>query len=267
MLEIYQPVARRAEDVLCAKGSISDEMFVLISGRLGVFSADGVQVAALDPVTTVGEMGIITRQVRVATVKAVEASNLLVVEKGPFELMLRNDVDARAQIYRNIIEILSGKLVNDNVRTRDHLLEEVKQEERNNEYRRRAEITLKILLAGGDLEREEALTQIDEALLGEGHPLKVLVVDGVDGLNAARPGGYDLIITDVNMPRMTGKELVRHIKKDPNLTSLPMMIVSYKDHEENRMAGLEAGANYYLTKNSFRDETLIEAVEDLIGRA
>ena len=165
-------------------------------------------------------MGIITRQVRAATVKAVEASNLLMVKKGPFELMLRNDVDARAQIYRNIIEILSGKIVNDNVRTRDHLLEKVKQEERNNEYRRRAEITLKMLVAGGDLEREEALTQSDEALLGEGHPLKALVVDdsitvreverkllqnrgyevevavdGVDGLNAARLGGYDLITT------------------------------------------------------------------------
>ena len=109
--------------------------------------------------------------------------------------------------------------------------------------------------------------EVERKLLqNRGYEVEV-AVDGVDGLNAARLGGYDLIITDVDMPRMTGIELVRHIKEDPYLKSLPMMIVSYKDREEDRMAGLEAGANYYLTKNSFRDETLIEAVEDLIGRA
>ena len=43
------------------------------------------------------------------------------------------------------------------------------------------------------------------------------------------------------------------------------MIVSYKDREQDRMRGLEAGADYYLTKGSFHDETLIQAVVDLIG--
>ena len=69
------------------------------------------------------------------------------------------------------------------------------------------------------------------------------------------------------MPRMTGIELVSSIKQDPHLKSLPVIIVSYKDREEDRMAGLEAGANYYLTKSSFRDETLLEAVRELIGTA
>jgi two-component system sensor histidine kinase and response regulator WspE len=43
------------------------------------------------------------------------------------------------------------------------------------------------------------------------------------------------------------------------------MIVSYKDREEDRLRGLSAGADYYLTKGSFHDETLLQAVEDLIG--
>jgi two-component system sensor histidine kinase and response regulator WspE len=55
------------------------------------------------------------------------------------------------------------------------------------------------------------------------------------------------------------------IKKDPVFKSLPVMIVSYKDREEDRMRGLEAGADYYLTKGSFHDETLLQAVVDLIG--
>ena len=45
------------------------------------------------------------------------------------------------------------------------------------------------------------------------------------------------------------------------------MIVSYKDREEDRRRGLEAGADYYLTKGSFHDDTLQQAVADLIGAA
>ena len=66
---------------------------------------------------------------------------------------------------------------------------------------------------------------------------------------------------------MNGIELVRKIKADPILKVLPVMIVSYKDREEDRLRGLEAGANYYLTKSSFHDETLLRAVRDLIGES
>jgi two-component system, chemotaxis family, sensor histidine kinase and response regulator WspE len=92
-------------------------------------------------------------------------------------------------------------------------------------------------------------------------------VDGIDGWNAARTGSFDLIITDIDMPRMDGIELVTLLKKDANLKSLPVMIVSYKDREEDRVRGLDAGADYYLTKGSFHDETLVQAVIDLIGEA
>ncbi len=92
-------------------------------------------------------------------------------------------------------------------------------------------------------------------------------VNGMDGWNAVRTGQYDLVITDVDMPRMNGIQLVEAIKKDARLHALPVMIVSYKDRDEDRKKGLEAGANYYLTKSSFHDETLLNAVVDLIGKA
>jgi two-component system sensor histidine kinase and response regulator WspE len=94
-----------------------------------------------------------------------------------------------------------------------------------------------------------------------------IAVDGMDGWNAVRTGHFDLVITDIDMPRMDGFEFVTLVKKDPALRTLPVMIVSYKDREEDRQRGLEAGADYYLTKGSFHDETLIEAVVDLIGEA
>ncbi|OQY72090.1 MAG: hypothetical protein B6D45_09485 [Ignavibacteriales bacterium UTCHB3] len=95
----------------------------------------------------------------------------------------------------------------------------------------------------------------------------VTAIDGVDGFNALSREQFDLVITDVDMPRMNGIQLVEKIKSDPGLKDIPVMIVSYKDREEDRLRGLNAGANYYLTKSSFHDESLVNAVIDLIGEA
>ena len=103
-------------------------------------------------------------------------------------------------------------------------------------------------------------------LVGRGFDVDI-AVDGIDGWNMVRSGDYDLVITDVDMPRMDGIELVNLIKKDLHLHKLPVMIVSYKDRPEDRARGLAAGADYYLTKGSFHDETLLDAVSDLIGDA
>ncbi|MGZ8292483.1 MAG: hybrid sensor histidine kinase/response regulator [Telluria sp.] len=103
-------------------------------------------------------------------------------------------------------------------------------------------------------------------LTGRGYHVDV-AVDGIDGWNAARTGEYDLVITDVDMPRMDGIELVTLVKKDMDLHKLPVMIVSYKDRPEDRARGMAAGADYYLTKGSFHDETLLDAVFDLVGDA
>jgi two-component system sensor histidine kinase and response regulator WspE len=103
-------------------------------------------------------------------------------------------------------------------------------------------------------------------LVQQGYEVEV-AVDGMDGWNAVRGGRFDLVVTDVDMPRMDGIELVTLIRKDPHLRAVPVMIVSYKDREEDRRRGLEAGADYYLTKGSFQDEALVQAVLDLVGEA
>ena len=139
---------------------------------------------------------------------------------------------------------------------------------------------LKALTAtsGGDKARREAkrilvvddsitVRELERQLLeGRGYQVHV-AVDGVDGWNAVRVGDYHLVISDVDMPRMDGITLVRSIKQDPRLRSTPVVIVSYKDREEDRMRGLDAGADGYLTKSSFHDRTFLDAVSDLIGEA
>lgn len=103
-------------------------------------------------------------------------------------------------------------------------------------------------------------------LLSRGYQVEV-AVDGMDGWNALRAGHFDLLITDIDMPRMDGIELVSLVRQDPRLRALPVMVVSYKDREEDRRKGLEAGADYYLAKASFHDEALLDAVQTLIGEA
>jgi len=105
-----------------------------------------------------------------------------------------------------------------------------------------------------------------QLLENQGYSVDV-AVDGVDGWNAVRSSRYDLIVSDIDMPRMDGIELVAHIKNDPQLQAIPVIIVSYKDREEDRIRGLDAGANVYLTKSSFHDQTFLDAVVDLIGEA
>jgi len=62
-----------------------------------------------------------------------------------------------------------------------------------------------------------------------------------------------------------GIGLVGLIKADPARRDIPIVIVSYKDREEDRLRGLDAGANRYLTKSSFHDETFVDTIIDLIG--
>jgi two-component system sensor histidine kinase and response regulator WspE len=94
-----------------------------------------------------------------------------------------------------------------------------------------------------------------------------LAVDGLDGWNAVRSDAYDLVITDIDMPRLDGIELVRRIRQNPHLDQLPVIIVSFKDRDEDRRRGLDAGADYYLTKSNFNDEALKTAVMHLIGES
>ncbi|MNG84959.1 Gliding motility regulatory protein [compost metagenome] len=94
-----------------------------------------------------------------------------------------------------------------------------------------------------------------------------VAVDGMDGWNALRADDFDLLITDIDMPRMDGIELVTLVRRDQRLQSLPVMVVSYKDREEDRRRGLDAGADYYLAKASFHDDALLDAVVELIGGA
>ena len=130
------------------------------------------------------------------------------------------------------------------------------------------------LPTGGKVRQRQRVLVVDDSLTVRELERKLLVergyeveiaVDGMDGWNAVRTGRFDLIITDMDMPRMDGSELTRLIKADVLLRSLPVMMITYKEREEDRQRGLRAGVDVFLTKGSFQDASFLRSVEELIG--
>lgn len=90
--------------------------------------------------------------------------------------------------------------------------------------------------------------------------------DGHEGFEAAMSGNYDLIITDVDMPRMNGFDLCAHLKKQKSTRSTPVVILSTNDRDEDIERGFEVGASAYVTKAQARDE-LISRITGVLTRA
>ncbi|HYV15600.1 MAG TPA: response regulator [Conexibacter sp.] len=91
--------------------------------------------------------------------------------------------------------------------------------------------------------------------------------DGVDALQQLTADAeIQLVVTDLEMPEMGGLELLRRVRKDPALVSLPVVVVTSLAGEDDRRRGLEAGADAYVTKDRFDQRALLDTVERLIGR-
>lgn len=123
LLSICHPKSLVEGDELCHSDTPSDEIYILLKGQLSVVTAEGLRVAAILPVTTVGEMGVITGQPRSATVEAVEESQVLSLKKAHFDALLGREMDIAGHVYRNVIHILATKLVDDNIHLRDQQIE------------------------------------------------------------------------------------------------------------------------------------------------
>ena len=91
--------------------------------------------------------------------------------------------------------------------------------------------------------------------------------NGQEAWNLLRLHEYDLLISDVDMPQMNGIELVTRVRENPRMARMPVIILSYKNNEQDRQRGLEAGADFYLTKGDFQSNAFLQAVVDLIGPA
>ena len=109
--------------------------------------------------------------------------------------------------------------------------------------------------------------EIERRLLAKAGYHVTTAQNGAEAWNLLRLNEYDLLISDVDMPQMNGIELVTRLRENARLGRMPVIILSYKDREEDRKRGLEAGADFYLTKGDFENDRFLQAVVDLIGEA
>jgi two-component system chemotaxis sensor kinase CheA len=94
------------------------------------------------------------------------------------------------------------------------------------------------------------------------------VSDGRDALRALeREGPFDLIVSDVDMPHVSGLELTRRLRSDQRYRSLPVILVTSLGSEQDRRKGLDVGADAYIVKSEFDHEQLVGVVNRLIGRS
>jgi chemotaxis protein histidine kinase CheA/CheY-like chemotaxis protein len=103
-----------------------------------------------------------------------------------------------------------------------------------------------------------------EILLSEGYIVDT-AADGAQALKAAKTKHYDLICTDLNLPVMDGFMLIENLKKNEDLSKIPVIIISSKDNEEEQERAFKLGASRYIIKNSFNNHNLLEAVNSLVG--
>jgi two-component system, chemotaxis family, sensor kinase CheA len=91
--------------------------------------------------------------------------------------------------------------------------------------------------------------------------------DGREGFERlCRDDTIQLVVTDVDMPEMTGFELTEAIRAHPTLLALPVIVVTSRGGEEDRRRGVDAGADAYIVKRGFDQQVLLDTVERLVGR-
>lgn len=90
-----------------------------------------------------------------------------------------------------------------------------------------------------------------------------VAIDGVDGFEKTQAFQYDLIVTDVEMPRMDGFSLTEKLREAPAYKHTPIVIVSSRDKEDDKKRGMQAGANAYIVKGGFEQSNLLATVQSL----
>lgn len=122
------------------------------------------------------------------------------------------------------------------------------------------EQTKSILVAEDSITARTLLKNILELA---GYQVKT-AVDGVEGFTALQKGNFDLVVSDVEMPRMSGFDLTSKIRADKRLSDLPVVLVTALESTEDRKRGIDVGANAYLVKSSFDQGNLLELIHRLI---
>lgn len=108
-----------------------------------------------------------------------------------------------------------------------------------------------------------ARTLLKNILEAAGYKVKT-AVDGIDAFTVLRTEEFDLVVSDVDMPRMNGLDLTARIRADKSLSGLPVVLVTALESRQDRERGIDVGANAYIVKSSFDQSNLLEVLKRLL---
>ncbi|GBC60119.1 hybrid sensor histidine kinase/response regulato r [Desulfonema ishimotonii] len=121
--------------------------------------------------------------------------------------------------------------------------------------------SLQILLVDDSVSTRE----IEKSILESYGYAVTLAGDGAEGLEKARRFKYDLVITDVEMPRMNGFSLTAQLRADEAYRETPVILVTSLDSESDKHRGIEVGADAYILKGDFDQSDLLDTIRSLVG--
>ena len=205
-------------------------MYVLLRGAISLLREDGIEMARFEPVMPLGELGIVDNRPRQINARAVGDSMVLSLPRRSFDMMLADDLKMAVNVLRNLVQIVSARIDEDNVRAFEH--EEVSSRARRLEQE--LELTLQAVSSHGldsdkvrkgvQLELQKKIPTVlivdDESEICDflSRALSeydvVTAEDGVDALESVEDRPPNLVITDVNMPNMDGLELLSKLKDE-----------------------------------------------------
>jgi two-component system chemotaxis sensor kinase CheA len=106
-------------------------------------------------------------------------------------------------------------------------------------------------------------TQLREILESAGYRVTT-AADGMEAFANLQAGEYDLLVTDVEMPRLDGFGLTARVRRDERLSQLPVILVTALDSREDKERGVEVGANAYIVKRGFSQQRLLDTIRTLL---
>ncbi len=200
------------------------------------------------------------RRVGVLVDDLVEEQEIVIKHLGPCLKRIRNIAGATT-IRGEVIIILS---VRDLVRSADAFLEgssvlmlSQKPPPGQSVSSTTDRLRPRILLVDDSVNAREV-----ERMILENAGYEVVLADnGAQGLGLLQKTAVDLVMTDIEMPQMSGLELTKIIKDDELFHEIPVIIVSARGTEEQRREGLQIGAAAYIVKGEFDDQDLLRIVE------
>ena len=129
VLSICSKIALDEGQLLCKKGDQSNAMYILLTGKLAVKVGQATPVATIEPVNSIGEMGVFTGEPRSATVQAVQKSALLLLRCHDMNMLIKKDPEFGVKVMSKVIRILAERINADNIRMYDYQKYIISQEE------------------------------------------------------------------------------------------------------------------------------------------